>query len=210
MAVTRVKICGIVTLEDALAACDAGADAIGFNFAPEAKARGRYIHPEDAYSIARKLPPFVTTVAVSVNPTAEEALVWLEMFDCIQFHGDESPEFVFDFDEKAIKAFRVGPGFEPSAMLDYTTRSFLLDAAIPGYSGGSGHPCDWNIAREAVALGIPIILAGGLTPANVAEAIRTVRPAAVDTASGVESAPGKKDHERLRDFVRNAKNALSG
>jgi len=208
--VTRVKICGIVTLEDALAACEAGADALGFNFAPEAEARGRYITPEEAFEIVGELPPFVTTVAVCVDPPPGEVRAWLDFMDCIQFHGNESPEFVFEFEEKSIKAFRVAEGFEPESMLDYTTRSYLLDASVPGFSGGSGQAFDWTIAQQAVALDTPIILAGGLTPDNVAEAIRTVRPAAVDTASGVESAPGKKDHERIRDFVRNAKNALSG
>lgn len=207
---TRVKICGIVTLEDALAACDAGADALGFNFAPEARARGRYIDPESAQALVRQLPPFVTTVAVSVNPSAAQVGEWLKFVDCVQFHGDESKAFVAAFGDRAIKAFRVSQGFEPGSMLDYTTRAYLLDASVPGFSGGSGQAFDWNIAREAVALGRPIILAGGLTPANVAEAVRTVRPAAVDTASGVESAPGKKDYERIRDFVRNAKNAFSG
>ena len=207
---TRVKICGIVTLEDALAACDAGADAIGFNFSPEAQERGRYIHPVDAFDIVQDLPPFVTIVAVCVNPQPPEVKTWLEFVDCVQFHGDETPEFTFGFEEKAIKAFRVGEGFEPESMQDYTTRFYLLDASVPGHSGGSGQTFDWNIARQATELETPIILAGGLTPDNVAEAIQTVRPAAVDTASGVESAPGKKDHERIRDFVRNAKNALSG
>ena len=207
---TRVKICGLVTLEDALAACDAGADALGFNFAPEARARGRYIDPADAREIVRKLPPFVTTVAVCVNPSAAHVAEWLKFLDCVQLHGSESVPFAAAFREKAIKAFRVSEGFEPESMLDYTTPAYLLDASVPGYSGGSGQAFDWTIAQKAVALGTPIILAGGLTPDNVAEAIQTVRPAAVDTASGVESAPGKKDHERIRDFVRNAKNALSG
>lgn len=201
----QVKICGITRLDDALAACEAGADALGFNFAVEAKARNRYIAPDAARAIVDRLPPYVTTVAVCVNPSPEEIEMYLSFLDVIQFHGEESVAFVSPVARRAIKVFRVGAEFELAAMLAYPTRAYLLDAAVGGSRGGTGQTCDWAAAAEAVALGKPIVLAGGLTPENVAEAINRVRPAAVDTAGGVEKEPGIKDHERIRHFIQNAK-----
>lgn len=201
----RVKICGITNLDDALAACEAGADALGFNFADEAKAKKRYIAPEAAAAIIAHLPPFVTTVAVTVNDTLDQLRAYLEIVDMVQLHGEEPPELCAAIAMRAIKVFRAGAGFDPQRMLAYPSVAYLIDAATPGQRGGSGETCDWNAARAAVALGKPIILAGGLTPDNVAGAIREVGPQAVDTASGVEHAPGKKDQERMRSFVRNAK-----
>ena len=109
---------------------------------------------------------------------------------------------------RTIKAFRLAPGFQVNAIAEYPAAAYLVDAYQKGARGGTGVVCDWRLAREATALGRPLILAGGLTPENVAQAIREVRPYAVDTAGGVESALGKKDHERIREFVRNAKGAL--
>lgn len=106
---------------------------------------------------------------------------------------------------RAIKVFHAGPDFRPEDMLEYQTKAYLLDADVPGAHGGTGATCDWEVARRAVGLGRPIILGGGLTPENVAEAVARVRPYAVDTSGGVESAPGKKDHERIRRFIQNAK-----
>ncbi|MBI4556306.1 MAG: phosphoribosylanthranilate isomerase [Candidatus Hydrogenedentes bacterium] len=207
---TKVKICGITNLDDALAACDAGADALGFNFAPEARKRNRYIAPDDAWRIVEKLPPFVLKVAVCVNAPSEEVRRYLEFLDRVQLHGEESPEYCADIAARAIKVFRVAEGFQPEAMLVYPTAAFLLDAAVPEMRGGTGHTFNWEVAKRASALGRPLILAGGLTPENVAEAVRQVRPYAVDTAGGVESAPGKKDHERIRIFIRNAKSSIPG
>ncbi len=207
---TAVKLCGITTLEDALAACEAGADAIGFNFAEAAKKRGRHITPVDAKRIAEKLPPYITTVAVCVNPLPVDVADWLTFCDCVQFHGEEAAAFVRPYAQRAVKAFRAGADFEPGSMEAYATRAWLLDASVPGEHGGTGQQADWDLAARAVRLSRPVILAGGLTPENVGEAVRAVRPYAVDTASGIESAPGRKDHARIRDFVRNAKNALSG
>ncbi|MEK7795218.1 MAG: phosphoribosylanthranilate isomerase [Candidatus Hydrogenedentota bacterium] len=205
----RVKICGITNLEDALAAVDAGADALGFNFAEEAKKKRRYIDFSDAVDIAYSVQPFVTTVAVVTNPDWEDVELYLEYFDRVQFHGEESPKFCWDWRVRAIKAFRVSPDFDPEIVVTYPGRAVLLDAYDPKQRGGTGKTLDWDIARRVVEIGKPVILAGGLTPENVADAIRAVRPYAVDVAGGVESAPGKKDHERIRSFIRNAKNALA-
>jgi len=208
MTTTRVKICGITCLEDALAACDAGADALGFVLAPEAKKRNRYIEPAAAFEIIAELPPFVTTVAVCVNESIQQLANYLTHFDCVQCCGDETPSDLPPA-QVTLKAFRAGPDFDVQRMLYYEARGYVLDAAVQGEHGGTGQTCDWEVARAAVATGKPIVLAGGLTPENVAEAVREVRPFAVDTSSGVESAPGKKDHDRIRAFVHNAKAPLA-
>jgi phosphoribosylanthranilate isomerase len=191
-----------------LAACDAGADAIGFVFAPEAKARNRHIEVEEALAIAEKMPPFVTTVAVCVNEPLEKLVRYLAYFDCLQLHGEEPPDSI-PMGHLAIKAFRAGPNFFIDDMLAYHTRAYLLDAFVADQRGGTGKTCDWVTAKLAVATGKPIILSGGLTPENVAEAVQHVRPYAVDVSGGVESAPGKKDHERIRRFIHNAKTSLA-
>ncbi len=206
---TRVKICGITNLEDAIAACDAGADALGFNFSEEARRKDRYIDQHEAKAISKLIPPFVTKIAVVVDPLLERVAELIPFMDCIQLHGNETAEFCRGVPIKRIKTFHVGPDFDPTQMLDYRVSAFLLDASVPGEVGGTGQTCDWDAARAAVAMERPVILAGGLTPENVADAVRTVRPYAVDVASGVESEPGKKDHGKLRDFIERAKSALS-
>jgi phosphoribosylanthranilate isomerase len=203
--VTKVKICGITNIEDALAACEAGADALGFVFAPEGAARNRYIAPEAARSIIEALPPFVTTVAVCVNEPPEKLRAYLAFADYVQLCGDEPLEDCIPLADRAIKAFRAGESFVPAMMTAYRTAAWLLDAAVAGAHGGTGAKADWTVARAAAGLGRPVILAGGLTPENVAEAIAAVGPYAVDVSGGVECAPGKKDHERVREFIRNAK-----
>jgi phosphoribosylanthranilate isomerase len=205
---TKVKICGITNLEDARAACEAGADALGFIMAPEAKARGRYIDFEDAAYIIERIPPFVTTVAVCVNERLERLAQLLTVFDCIQFHGEEQPEDI-PVGHVAIKAFRAGSDFRVEDMLAYHVRAYLLDAYVPEQRGGTGSLCDWGIAREAVATGKPVILAGGLTPENVTEAVRVVQPYAVDVSGGVELEAGRKDHDRIRAFIDRAKTSLA-
>ncbi|MDP7639408.1 MAG: phosphoribosylanthranilate isomerase [Candidatus Hydrogenedentes bacterium] len=205
----RVKICAITNLDDALAACDAGADALGFNFAIEAKRKNRFIEPEAARRIVEALPPFITTVAICVNDPAARIMEYLQFVDTVQLHGEETPAQCAAIGGRAIKAFRAGGDFQPESMLAYPTSAYLLDAQVAGARGGTGTVGDWDMARAAVALERPIILAGGLTPENVAEAVKYVRPYGVDTAGGVESAPGIKDHERTRDFIRNAKAAIS-
>lgn len=204
----KVKICGITRLEDALVAVDAGADFLGFNFAEEAKPKRRYIDPDRALEIVEKLPASVTKVAVTVNADAEQIRGYLEFMDWVQLHGDETPEDCRVLGDRAVKAFRVGSDFRPESILEYPVGAYLLDAFVPGQSGGTGQTCDWEAARATVALTPRLILAGGLTPENVAEAIAAVQPYAVDTAGGVESEPGKKDHERIRSFIDRAKASL--
>lgn len=206
----RTKICGITRLDDALAACEAGVDALGFNFADEARRRNRYLAPEEARRLVRDLPPFVATIAVCVNSAREQVLEYLSFMDRVQLHGEERPEDFADIDPaRIIKAWRLSPGFAAETMLAFPAGAYLVDAWCPDARGGTGVTCDWDAAAAAVAVGRPVILAGGLTPDNVAEAIRRVRPFAVDTAGGVESAPGIKDHEKIRRFIQNAKAALS-
>lgn len=202
----RVKICGITCLEDALAAVDAGADALGFMFyAPSA----RHVTSRAAAEIIRALPPLVAKVGVFVNPSDEEVAQTLAVcgLDALQFHGLETPEFCARFGLKVIKAFRIHDAASLRALPSYQVSARLLDSFVPGQLGGTGAAFNWNLAVEAKKLGGPIILAGGLTPENVAEAVRCVRPFAVDVSSGVESAPGRKDAAKMRAFVRAAKSA---
>jgi phosphoribosylanthranilate isomerase len=203
--VTKVKICGITNLDDAMAACEAGADAIGFVFAREAMARNRYIAPDEAQKICHALPPFVQKVAVCVNEPVDDMMRYLHFVNYVQLCGDETAIDCQFVSRRSIKVFHVGADFDPKAMLQYPTTAYLLDASVGNQRGGTGENCDWNAARCAVELGRPIILAGGLTPENVADAVAKVRPYAVDVSGGVESAPGKKDHERIRSFIRNVK-----
>ncbi len=201
---TRVKICGITRLEDALAAVDLGVDALGLNFWPRSK---RYIAPADARAIVRRLPPFVTAVGVFVDPTRDEVLRAQDAsgVGVVQLHGDEPPELCASIPFPVVKAIRVPDAHALAAIASYEVRAFLLDAPGPGY-GGSGTSFEWELVGEA-ARDVTVILAGGLHPGNVAEAIRAVHPWAVDVASGVESAPGVKDAEKMRLFMESAKEA---
>jgi phosphoribosylanthranilate isomerase len=197
----RVKICGVTNLEDALLAVELGADAIGLNFYSESP---RCISPYTAQNITRHLPPFVSSVGVFVDWEAAPviALSAALRLSAVQLHGDESPKLAGEIAKKisVIKAFRVGEGTALPAFSKYKSASaFLLDAAAAGKFGGTGQQTDWSRA-QAAAKSYHVILAGGLTPENVAEAIRVVRPYAVDVASGVETKPGKKDPAKLRAF----------
>ncbi len=197
----RVKICGLTTPEDARLAADLGAYAIGLNFYPESP---RSISPFAARAILRELPPFVTPVGIFVNwlPETVIALSQALRLAAAQLHGDETPHEVAEVAKKipVIKAIRLEKGTAPPLLLKHrAATAFLLDAARPGQFGGTGDTIDWS-AAHALGKTHRIILAGGLTPENVAEAIRTVRPYAVDVASGVESSPGKKDPAKLRAF----------
>lgn len=203
----KIKICGITTLEDALVAIDAGADALGFVFYPKSP---RHIFPEQAAAIIRHLPPFVQIVGLFVNeslPTVNETADQCGL-DIVQLHGEESPEFCDAVKRRVIKAFRIKDIRSLEAINNYRTSAFLLDAWSPSAHGGTGRTFNWEIAATAAASG-RIILAGGLTPENVAAAIELVRPYAVDVSSGVESAPGRKDIRKIEEFIYNAKNALS-
>ena len=199
----RVKICGITRLEDALAAAAAGADAVGFNFWPGSK---RFIAPQAARAIAARLPPFVTAVGVFVNqdPALVRTACLAAGCGAAQLHGDEPPGDAAAVGLPVLKAFRLAAADDLRALDGWPGTALLLDAPSEGY-GGSGRASDWALARRAVEAGRTVILSGGLTPENVASAVRAVRPWAVDVASGVESSPGVKDRERLARFVRAAK-----
>ncbi|HTP50789.1 MAG TPA: phosphoribosylanthranilate isomerase [Anaeromyxobacteraceae bacterium] len=201
----RIKICGITSVEDALAAVRLGADALGFNFWSDSK---RYISPSAAEAIVARLPPFVTTVGVFVNqPEGEIRAIASESgVQVFQLHGDEPPDFCARLPLPVIKAIPVDQVKALSRLLSYEVSAFLLDTPSRGF-GGSGVPFDWSLA-EGVSEVAPVILAGGLTPENVAEAIRAVRPYAVDVASGVESHPGAKDPAKMARFIAAAKGAL--
>jgi phosphoribosylanthranilate isomerase len=197
----RVKICGITNWQDAKAACELGAAALGFNFYERSV---RVLAPSVAWKIISRLQDNVESVGVFVNWSAEAiiALARALSLDTVQLHGDEPPSVVRECAKHfpGTKAFRVGPGFQLDKLRSYAAASaFLFDAAGTGQYGGTGKRADWSLARRA-AKSHRIILAGGLTAENVGDAIRFVQPYAVDVASGVESRPGKKDHGKLRAF----------
>ena len=198
----RVKICGITNLADAKLAVDLGADALGFNFYEKSV---RNIAPADAYKIIRALPEKIEAAGVFVNwsPEAVIALARAVDLDTVQLHGDEPPATARAAAKffKVTRAFRVGKDFRLASLRPFqsSVRAFLFDAAKSGEYGGTGERADWQVARRATK-SRRIILAGGLTPENVAEAILYVRPYAVDVASGIESRPGKKDRAKLRQF----------
>jgi phosphoribosylanthranilate isomerase len=206
---TRVKICGITCREDAELAIAAGADALGFIFAPSP----RRIATEDAARILRALPPFVTTVGVVVDQDVA-ALRAACPLDAIQFHGQETPRTLAGAAGiRRIKAFRIRDESDLTALPAYEAcaEAFLLDAYVAGVAGGTGQTFNWDLARRARDIGRPILLAGGLTPDNVGAAIRAARPYAVDISSGVEASPGRKDPAKIAAFlsaVRTADNCL--
>lgn len=191
----KVKICGLRSFEEACAALDLGADAIGFNFWPHSR---RYITPGEARQIVNRLAPFGCFVGVFVNEDLERIIEIYHFvgLNVIQLHGDETPQFCAKLAGlKLIKALRVARGFNPMWVCSYPASAVLLDSG-----GGTGRTFDWAVAVEA-RKHAPIILAGGLTPENVADAIFKVRPVAVDVSSGVESEPGRKDPAKMRDFI---------
>jgi len=204
----RVKICGVTSVEDALLACELGADAIGLNFYSESP---RSVSPFTAGKILRKLPPLASSVGVFVNWQAAPviALANALQLSAVQLHGDETPRLVMEIAKKiqVIKALHVGKGTALPPFAKYrAATAFLLDAAHSVEYGGTGQTTDWSVAHTATK-SHRILLAGGLTPDNVAEAILAVRPYAVDVASGVESKPGKKDRGKLRAFFAEADRA---
>jgi phosphoribosylanthranilate isomerase len=192
----RVKVCGIVRPEDALLACDLGADALGFNFVAESPRR---IEPAAARRIIDALPPFVTPVAVVADAAPSELVEWLRVSGAraVQFHGDERPEECGRSPVPWYKALRVGEGFDPASVEAYAASWVLLDARVPGVRGGSGRTFDWSVVPE-VRRRRRVILAGGLGPDNLARALAAAAPDAVDLNSGVESSPGRKDAQLLR------------
>lgn len=198
----RIKICGITNLEDALLATELGADALGFIFYPPSP---RSVTPDAARAIIAQLPPLVTTVGVFVDEdaaTVKELAAWVGL-DWLQLHGQETPEYCRSLERRLIKTFRVRDENSLAELAAYqgAAQAFLLDTYKKGQAGGTGETFNWDLAREARKYG-PIILAGGLTPANVAQAVAAARPQAVDVASGVEAFPGKKDPMKLTAFIK--------
>ena len=205
---TRIKICGITRIEDALAAARLGTDAIGLVFWPQS---ARAVMPARAREIVAALPPFVSSVGVYVDPEAE----WVEQtasvagLNLLQFHGDESPEFCSQFSLPYIKAVRVKAGVD---LLQYATRyssarGLLLDTYVEGTPGGTGDAFNWGLIPQHLPL--PLILSGGLHPGNVTTAIKQAQPWAVDVSSGVEAAKGIKDAEKIAAFMQGVRNSES-
>jgi phosphoribosylanthranilate isomerase len=202
---TRVKVCGITRVEDAQAAVQAGADAIGLVFYPPSP---RFLSLDWARQLAADLPPFVTTVALFVNPTAADVYSVLERVKpaALQFHGEEDPVFCAQFGMPYVKACRVRPGVD---LLEYLrpfagAAAWLLDSHVEEY-GGVGESFDWSLVPAERTR--PLVLSGGLTRENVGEAIRRVRPWAVDVSSGVESSKGIKDAAKIAAFIAEVRNA---
>jgi len=204
MSNTKIKICGITNMEDAMLACELGADALGFIFYRKSK---RYIDPEAARSIVSNLPPFVTIVGVFVNHPLDEIIAIKDKtgIDTVQLHGDETPEFCSLIPLKVIKAIRVEDDLDEDRVAQYPVQAILFDTYSDVEYGGTGKSFNWNILKDISYKG-NIILSGGLSAGNVAEALRVVTPYAVDVNSGVESSPGKKDHMKLRKFIEAVKN----
>jgi phosphoribosylanthranilate isomerase len=208
MPAVKVKICGITNWTDARQACEAGADFLGFNFWPRSS---RYILPAKARRIVRRLPKGIAAVGVFVNETEGKTLKIARAvgLDYLQLHGDESQDVVTRLQRilPVIKAVRVRESFRPSELTRFASaEAILLDGFDRKLPGGTGKPFEWDKARRSRRCG-KIFLAGGLTPENVGEAIRVAKPFAVDTCSGVESMPGKKNHASVKAFVFAAKSA---
>ena len=201
MSVVRCKICGITRVEDALAAVDAGADAIGLVFYAKSP---RAVTVPQAQAILAALPPFVTTVGLFVDSERSELNAILDVLplDLLQFHGDESPAACEGFRRPYIKALRVKQGDDIAARIGQygSAAGVLLDTFVPGVPGGTGEAFDWSLVPHGLRM--PIILAGGLTPENVRAAIEQVRPYAVDVSGGVEASKGLKDSDKIHAFVR--------
>ncbi len=207
---TLVKVCGITNVEDALAALDAGAEMLGFNFYARSP---RYVTPAAARQIIERLPEGVTCVGVFVNepaPADVERIAREARLGAVQLHGDETPEYCQSLRGlTTIKALRVGADYTPKSAAAYDTDAVLLDAYVAGERGGTGHTFDWALAtltRERVPR---LFLAGGLNPDNVASAVAAVRPYAVDVCSGVETSPGRKSPELMCRFVEQVRAVFS-
>jgi phosphoribosylanthranilate isomerase len=202
---TRIKICGITRLEDARVAANLGVDALGFIFHPKSP---RFISPEQARNIIMQLPPMINRVGVFVNETKETIMQIAAQcgIDTVQLHGNESPEFCVAIPLPVIKSFSIRPDFDISKLNDYKTQGILLDTWSPEVQGGSGITFDWSIARKASAMFNNIVLAGGLGPTNLEDALRMVDPFAVDINSGVEIRPGVKNPHKIRAVVKIVKN----
>jgi phosphoribosylanthranilate isomerase len=199
---TLVKVCGITNLEDALAALEAGADMLGFNFYARSP---RHIEPANARRIVERMPDGVACVGVFVNESLPDDVLRIAResgVSAVQLHGDETPEFCRALGEfTTIKALRVGKGYGVESASVFETDAVLLDAYAPDAFGGTGHTFDWALARATREVVLKLFLAGGLKPENVSAAIEAVGPYAVDVCSGVETSPGRKSPALMRDFV---------
>lgn len=206
---TFVKICGITSRNGAAMASAALADAIGLMFYEPSP---RNVSLESAENIAAAVPESIQKVGVFVNARSEFVHEAIDRcgLNVVQFHGDETPEYCAQFTTKVWKAFRIRNKESLRALPRYQTDAWLLDSYVKGHPGGTGEKFNWDLAVAAKELGRPILLAGGLTPVNVADAVRRVQPFGLDVSSGVESAPGRKDPEMVHDFIFAAKTALSG
>ena len=199
----KVKICGMTNLKDVKVAVDGGVDAVGFIFY---KKSPRSVTMQAVREIVLELPPFVDSVGVFVDETAEQINKIADRcnLDRVQLHGDESPAFCKKIRRRVIKVIRVKDIQSLKKLSDYPVSSFLLDTFSEDQYGGTGKVFDWNLAYSAKKYG-PIILAGGLTPINVRQAIQRIQPYGVDVCSGVESQPGIKDHKKMQAFLKNIK-----
>jgi phosphoribosylanthranilate isomerase len=205
---SRVKICGITNKDDAKLACDSGADAIGLVFYPPSP---RFVSNKQAADVVSALPPFITSVALFVNAQRQEIEQVLDevAIDLIQFHGDETEEFCASFKRPYIKAVRMKQGLDLyKVQNDYASaRGLLLDTYKKGVPGGTGEAFNWD--KVPHDLNLPVILAGGLVPENITQAIQQVKPYAVDVSGGVEASKGKKDRQKLIQFMESVKCADS-
>jgi phosphoribosylanthranilate isomerase len=195
----RIKVCGITRLEDAQMAVDQGFDAIAFNFYPKSK---RYIPPEQAREIIRRLPPFTQLVGVFVNEPLDalRAAAAAAGVGAVQLHGTETPEYCGQITLPVIKSFGMDPNFDFEKMKAYRVSAFLLDTFSSELAGGTGQIFDWKLAIKAKKYG-NIILAGGLSPYNLLDALQTVEPYAVDVNSGVETRPGEKTAQKMKQII---------
>ncbi len=202
---TFIKICGITNSEDAHEAFALGADALGFNFY---KPSPRYITPERARDIIASLPESVMSVGVFVNESREviKTIVDETAISTVQLHGDESPAFCLGVDHAVFKSLAASHEFDLQTASEYEVEAFILDTEDKTLRGGTGRVFDWAMARQFKSLKPKLILAGGLSPENVREAIKLVRPYGVDVCSSLEDAPGKKSHARMRAFVEQVRN----
>jgi phosphoribosylanthranilate isomerase len=201
---TKVKICGITNLEDALLSAKFGADALGFNFYEKSP---RYIAPEKAREIIEQMPKEILKVGVFVNESLERVCKIAEIakLDALQLHGEETPEFAAELKAKTnleiIKAFRVSENFQPEGVLRYKVDAILLDAYSPKEHGGTGETFDWEIAKKVQDIFPKMYLAGGLAPENIKKAVEKVKPYAVDSCSRLESKKGVKDSTKVSGFI---------
>jgi phosphoribosylanthranilate isomerase len=196
----KVKICGITQYDDAKVAVSVGVDALGFIFYPKSP---RYISPAKAHEIIKRLPPFIAKVGVFVDSEAASIMTAVQQsgIDTVQLHGNEPPELCQKLPMTLIKAFPVGKDFDPAILDKYPVNGFLLDTWSESLAGGTGRTFDWTIAKTVARYHHNIILAGGLGPTNIVEALETVQPYAVEFNSGVEIKPGIKNPRKMRDAV---------